>query len=89
MGLFNRFKIKSLIKEASKLFCDANYFEALEVYNKILEMDSHKFPALVGKGFTLKNLGRYQEALENINEAFNLNPKKMIMKYYFMERVRF
>jgi len=48
--------------------------EALEVFNKALEINPNDEWALTNKGLTLENLGRYDEALQTLEKAIKIDP---------------
>ncbi len=47
--------------------------EALDTYEKALQLDPHYFSAFKGKGNALYKLKRYNDALEAYNQAIELN----------------
>ncbi len=65
---------ESLFKQANSLLDQKNYQEALEFYEKAINIKPDYYPALSGKGEALYGLGRYQEALEFYEKAININP---------------
>jgi len=47
---------------------------AIMCFDKAIELDSSYAPAIVNKGFCLKSLGRYDEALEAFGNASSIDP---------------
>ncbi len=64
-----------LLNEGGLLLSKKQYYEALQNYNKILEMNPKNEVALLGKGFALEYLERYEEALNAFNKALEINPE--------------
>jgi len=60
------------------------YEEALEVFNKAIEINSNDEHAFSRKGDVLEDLGRYKEALEAFNKAIKINSND---EYAFSRRV--
>ena len=75
MGLFNRSKRNSLIKEVYKLFNQCKYQEALESSVKLIEIDSKNASAWFNKGLILEKLKKYPEAIESYDNALKIDPK--------------
>ena len=61
--------------EGDLLISEKRYEEALEAFNKALEINPKNEYALSNKGIALVNLGRYEEALEAFNKALEINPE--------------
>ncbi len=53
---------------------DNQFEQALECFNKSLELDPQFEAAWHGKSVALYNLGRYQDAIQPIDQALELNP---------------
>jgi len=66
---------KILFYEGQLLYSENKYEEALEAFNKVLEMNSEDEFALSKKGLALGRLGKHEEALEAFNMALKANPK--------------
>jgi tetratricopeptide (TPR) repeat protein len=49
--------------------------EALEAYDKVLEIDPQFKRSWNNKGYALTNLGRYQEAIEALDKALEIDPQ--------------
>jgi tetratricopeptide (TPR) repeat protein len=58
-----------LIQQGNKLLNLGQYEEAIECYNKVIELDDKKIPAYDNKGCALFKLGRNNEAIECFNKA--------------------
>lgn len=50
------------------------YEEAIECYDKVIELNPNYAPAWYNKGVALAKLGRYEEAIECYKKAVELNP---------------
>lgn len=50
------------------------YQEAIESYDKALEINPNDFDAWNNKGHALKDSGRYQEAITSYDKALKINP---------------
>lgn len=55
--------------------------EAIRLYDSALNHDSGCFPAWLGKGAALKQLNRYQEALECYEQALILNRDSIMAEF--------
>jgi len=64
-----------LNKIGLELINEQKYLEAIEYFNKILEIDPHDKLALSNKGATLTKLGNHEEALEYFNKALEIYPQ--------------
>lgn len=51
-----------------------NYEEALEAFNKAIQLDPQFANAWYRKGLVLNNLGRKEEGKEALNKAYELDP---------------
>jgi len=51
------------------------YNEALQYFNKALELDPNYVKALAGKGYTLDRLKEYDEALKCYDKALKIEPQ--------------
>ena len=67
--------INKLIDEGEALSMSGQYKEALEIFNKALEIDPENMVVLSNKGFVLLELGNYQEALDFFNKVLEIDPK--------------
>lgn len=61
--------------EGSLMISEKKYEEALEAFNKAIEINPKSDFALSRKGAALGILGRYEEALGAFNKAIEINPK--------------
>ena len=60
--------------EGYDLYNQGRYEEAIECYNKALEIDPDYGDAWNNKGIVLDDLGRYEEAIECYNKALEIDP---------------
>ena len=51
-----------------------NYFEAIGYFNLVLENDPTNIMALLGKGYALANIGKYDDALSLLDKALKAYP---------------
>lgn len=56
------------------LFLQGRYGDAVEAYNKALEMDPYYSIAWNRRGYALTKLGYYEEAIRNFDRAIELDP---------------
>jgi len=75
-------QIESLSKEelnkiGLELINEQKYLEAIEYFDKILEIDPHDKLALTNKGATLTKLGNHEKALEYFNKALEIDPQNI------------
>lgn len=73
--LEGKLTLYEILSEGRKLLTEKRYEEALETFNKALEINPKDEFALSRKGYILGNLGRYEEALEAFNKVLDINPK--------------
>ncbi len=66
---------KELIIKGDSLAKLKRYEEAIEAYEKAIELDPKDAYAWVNKGFALDELKRYEEAIEAYEKAIELDPK--------------
>jgi tetratricopeptide (TPR) repeat protein len=67
-------QLNSIIEKGSELFSDSKYQEAMECYNKALDLDPSFAEAFYDKGLVLFALEKYQEAMECYNKALDSDP---------------
>jgi Flp pilus assembly protein TadD len=63
----------------SQLFI--KYNEAVECFNKALEIDPKNGMIWTNKGLAVHKLGKYNEAVECFNKALEINPKNALAWY--------
>jgi len=68
--------------KARKLCVEEKYSEAIQYYDKALEIDPRDYNALVYKGYALELLGKHREAQDCFNKAFSISP----IEAYFLYR---
>jgi len=66
---------KAELYEGFLRFSEKKYEEALEAFDKTLEIDPTDEVAILGKVITLAILGRYEELLEIFNKVLEIDPK--------------
>jgi len=59
---------------ACSYFSVENYNEALSTYQKMVEMAPENVSALRGTGLAYKQLGKLDEAIQNLDKALSINP---------------
>jgi len=82
-------EIKDNPKNATAWFCKAGLIsilngseEAISAYDKVIELNGSKMiDALITKGNILLNLGRYNESLDTIDKAIQLDPENPSVWY--------
>jgi tetratricopeptide (TPR) repeat protein len=67
---------EELLTKARQFRFDGKPQESVKLYNEILSADSSCYNAHLGLGRSLKDLGRYAEALESQNAAIELSPNE-------------
>ncbi len=74
-------KLKSKIQlyEGMIIFNKGRCEEALEAFNKALEINPQNEVALANKGAVLSDLGRHEEALNAFDKALEMNPQNRII----------
>jgi tetratricopeptide (TPR) repeat protein len=69
----DRIKIKQdLVKEGDILDSQGRYEEAIDSYDKVLQIDPDDADAWFNKGITLKKMGKHSEGTTCIETAINL-----------------
>jgi tetratricopeptide (TPR) repeat protein len=63
------------IQKGNALFYMEKYLEAIQSYDRAIQLDPNYADAWNNKGVSLNILGRYEEALNATNEAINLDPQ--------------
>jgi tetratricopeptide (TPR) repeat protein len=64
--------------EGWRLYKQGRYEEAIQCFNKTLEINPQYTDAWINKGASLSNLGRYEEALQCFNKALEINPQHVL-----------
>src|SRR3990170_3309610 len=67
----------NLLEQAFDLSENEEYTEALQCYDKVLSEDPKNVRALIDKGVTLQNLGRFKQSLTLYDKALKINPKNL------------
>lgn len=68
-------EVKKLIEEGDKFFFKGQYLEAIEYYNRALDIDPNNAIALYYIGDALDNLGHHEMALEYYDKALKIDPR--------------
>jgi tetratricopeptide (TPR) repeat protein len=66
--------VELTLHQAMDMRMQGNYQDALEVYDRVLEMDPYEARAYHGKGDILDYLGRYDEAISCYDSALECDP---------------
>jgi tetratricopeptide (TPR) repeat protein len=67
-------KVRNLNKKGLESNEQGKYQEAIDYYDKALELDPNYVSALNNKGVALKKQGKYQEAIDYYDKALELDP---------------
>jgi formylglycine-generating enzyme required for sulfatase activity len=70
----NPVSAEELNEEGYTLYEKGEYTEALNSFDKAIEIDSSYSSAWTNRGLTLTKLGRYLEAIDSLDEAIEINP---------------
>ena len=65
--------INVLIEKANQLLVKKNYEEAIQYYDKVLEIEPNAKVVLNNKGNALSNLGKYEEAIQYYDKVLKIN----------------
>ena len=68
-------KVEKMMKEAQKSVTSKKFDKALEIYQKIIEIEPLYAQSYYNKALILNNQEKYTEAIENFEKAINLQPK--------------
>ena len=63
-----------LMREADRLLGSEQYEDALQIYERVLAIDSRNASAWHHRGYALRRLGRFEEALESFDREMELDP---------------
>ncbi|BAZ91003.1 TPR repeat-containing protein [Raphidiopsis curvata NIES-932] len=69
-------KVSNLLSQGNGLLDIGRYEEALQLYNRAIEIEKDSVPSWVNRGNALLSLKRYEEALKSYNRAIALRPNK-------------
>ncbi len=70
-------EIDKMLAEAFEYVEDENYSEALVLYNLVLKKEPDNVNALVDKGATLQNMGRFKLAIRSYDKALAISPDNL------------
>jgi Flp pilus assembly protein TadD len=65
------------MQKGKALVQDGKYEEALDLFEKALEIDPLNHTLWNQKGIALRSMGRYNEAIECFNKSLELVPKDL------------
>lgn len=86
IGLFDRVFGKSASawhkKGVDLYYKQGKFQEAIDCFDRVIEMEPGHYEAWNDKGICLKELGRYEEALQCFDRVLELNPKVTTTLYY-------
>src|SRR6476660_1057256 len=71
----NELSLKEFILKGNEHYYNKEYNEAIEYYDKALEIDPKHVGALNNTGKVLDNLGKYNEAIVYYDKALQIDPK--------------
>jgi tetratricopeptide (TPR) repeat protein len=74
-GLYKWVEEKQLFRLGNDLFKQGEYKEAIEKYNKVLNIDSNYYQAWTNRGYALAGLQQYNKMLESCTAATIIEPK--------------
>lgn len=77
-------EIEKLIKEGVSLHDKGQYENAINKYDKVLELDKDNIIALAEKSFSLLSLKKYDESISTCLKAINKNPRDKNLKSVFV-----
>jgi len=75
-GIVNN-KIDMMLAEAYGCVEDENYSEALVLYDLVLKKEPDNIGALVDKGVTLQNMGKFKLAIRSYDKALVISPDNL------------
>jgi tetratricopeptide (TPR) repeat protein len=70
----NALSLKEIILKGNEHFYNNQYSEAIEWYDKALELDSNNFDLLFNKAYALSELNNSTESIEWYDKALEINP---------------
>jgi tetratricopeptide (TPR) repeat protein len=91
-SIINSTDLQELFNKASNFYKQQKYDEALQYYDKTLEIDPNYVAALNNKAILLKDFKRYEEAIQYFDKALAIEPSnvytlnsKAITLYYLQK----
>jgi tetratricopeptide (TPR) repeat protein len=73
-NVFKRLTVKTAFEQGNELLKQKFYREAVEKYNKLLNIDSNYFQAWTNRGYALAGLQQYEAMRESCSAASIINP---------------
>jgi tetratricopeptide (TPR) repeat protein len=68
-------EVSSLVNQGDALFNQGNYTQAIQYYNKVLDIDPNDINLLNGKGDALNGKGNYTQAIQSFDKVLAVNPE--------------
>ena len=69
----NELALKEIILKGNEHYYKREYFEAIQAYDKALEIDSNNASIWYNKGYALSSLGKSNEAIEAYDKAIQID----------------
>lgn len=82
MRLFNFLIIEYLFRKGESYFSRNMIDLTIQAYDKALKIDPKNHGIYLHKALALSRLGRYEEAMDTIRQAINLNPKNPVYPFF-------
>ena len=73
-SIINSTEVETLYNTANNFYDNQKYDEALQYFDKVLDIDPSNVNALNNKGLALDHLQRYDEALQYFDKALTIDP---------------
>jgi tetratricopeptide (TPR) repeat protein len=73
-NIFKRLTVKTFFEQGNELLKQKFYSQAVEKYNKLLNIDSNYFQAWTNRGYALAGLQQYEAMRESCSTASIINP---------------
>ena len=70
-------EVDKMLAEAFEFAEDGNYFDALRLYDLTLKKEPDNINALVDKGATLQNMGKFKLAVRSYDKALAVSPNNL------------
>ncbi|MEK0346668.1 MAG: tetratricopeptide repeat protein, partial [Nitrosopumilus sp.] len=70
-------EVDKMLAEAFEFAEDGNYFDALRLYDLTHKKEPDNISALVDKGATLQNMGKFKLAVRSYDKALAVSPNNL------------